>query len=261
MARLRPANDMPRAGLIYGLAAWLGIGVMRMQRWRFDVAGIDRIPASGGFLLAPNHTSFWDFFATGMPVYERLGRPVRILAKNSLFEVPIFGRLLHRTGCIPVDRGNGAAALDAAVDALARGEIVLVMPEGTISRSFDLLTFRTGAVRMAQAAGVPIVPAISWGTHRFFTSRRRPRWSWRLPVSVQYGDPVQPGPDAEAETARLRSTMLRMLDDTVDAYADGAPTGAWWVPARLGGSAPDHAAIEAEHEATRRRWRSRHRPQ
>jgi 1-acyl-sn-glycerol-3-phosphate acyltransferase len=260
MGRPQPPAGLPRAGWIYRFAAWAGITVMRVQRWRFDVIGLEHVPPRSGFLLVANHTSFWDFFATGMPIYERFGRPVRILAKKSLFDLALFGRLLYRTGCIPVDRGDGAAALDAAVEALERGEIVLVMPEGTISRSFDLLTFRTGAARMAFVAGVPIVPAISWGTHRFYTSGRRPRWSWRLPVSIRYGEPVVASADAEATTAILRSGMRRMLDDTVDSYADGAAPGAWWVPHRLGGGAPDHAAIEAEHEETRRRWRSQRRP-
>lgn len=255
----RHTPEVPQAGLIYRGAAWVGVGVMRLQKWRFDVKGLEHIPAEGGCLIAANHQSFWDFFAVASAPYAAYGRPVRILAKKSLFDLPVFGRLMYRTGCIPVDRGNGLQALHHAIDALRRGELVLILPEGTISRSFDLLTLRSGAARMALEAGVPLVPAATWGTHRFYTSGRRPRWSWRLPVTARYGTPLRPSSDADpAEvTKELQVAMQSVLDSAVDAYPDGSPSGAWWVPARLGGGAPDHAEVEAEWKRTRGSLRRR----
>lgn len=256
-----PDPGVPGPGLVYRFAAWLGLTVMRIQRWRFEVAGVENVPASGGCVIAANHNSFWDFFAVGRGPYLRSGRPPRILAKISLFRLPVFGRLMYRTGCIPVDRGNGGDALTCAVAALGRGELVLILPEGTISRSFDLLPFHSGAVRMAQAAGVPIVPAVSWGSHRFYSSGRRPRWSWRLPVAVRYGPPmtVEPEDDLATAAADLQRRVAALLDDAIDTYADGCPAGAWWVPRRLGGGAPDHAAVDVEHRERRATWRRRRR--
>jgi 1-acyl-sn-glycerol-3-phosphate acyltransferase len=247
---------VPRPGLIYRFAAWVGVTVMRMQRWRYDVAGLEHVPDRGGCVIAANHTSFWDFFAVAQFPYLRLGRPVRILAKESLFRVPLFGRLMARTGCIPVDRGNGGDALVHAVTSLHAGEVVLVLPEATISRSFDLLPFKHGAARMARTAGVPLVPAVSWGSHRFFTTGRRPRWSWQLPVTVRFGEPLVVGPDDDIDvvTKELRARMQAMLEEAVDGYEDGTPAGEWWVPHRLGGGAPQHGPVERDHRATKTRW-------
>ena len=259
MGPAKSQPGVPGPSPLYRFAAWVAVIVMRLQRWRFRVIGFEHVPAQGGVAIAANHTSYWDFFAVAQSPYLRHGRPVRILAKASLFRLPLFGVLMRRTGCIPVDRGNGGDALVHAVTALHGGEVVLLLPEQTISKSFDLLPFKTGAVRMAQAAGVPLIPAVSWGTHRFFTMGRRPRWSWRLPVIVRYGEPmyVLPEDDAEVITKELRVRMQAMLDEIVADYEDGTPAGAWWVPRRLGGGAPEHLAVEREHKATDSRWRLR----
>lgn len=261
MGPAKPLPGVPTPSLIYRFAAWVGVIVMKLQRWRFRVIGFEHVPAQGGVAIAANHTSFWDFFAVAQFPYLRHGRPVRILAKESLFRLPLFGPLIRRTGCIPVDRGNGGDALVHAVTSLHSGEVVLVLPEETISRSFELLPFKTGAVRMAQAAGVPLVPAVSWGSHRFFTTGRRPRWSWRLPVTVRYGEPVYVAleDDVEVVTKELRVRMQTMLDEVIADYEDGSPGGAWWVPHRLGGGAPEHGSVERQHRATRARWRLRRR--
>ncbi|MBT8192638.1 MAG: 1-acyl-sn-glycerol-3-phosphate acyltransferase [Acidimicrobiia bacterium] len=258
MRRANTPDGVPAPSLVYRFAAWIALTVMRLQRWRFRVEGVEHIPERGGAVIAANHTSFWDFFAVLQVPYLRLGRPTRILAKESLFRVPLFGRLIMTpTGCIPVDRGNGGDALVHAVAGLNSGELVLVLPEETISQSFELLPFKSGAVRMAQSAGVPIVPAVSWGSHRFFTTGHRPRWSWKLPVTVRFGEPlfVSPEDDVVVVTKELRARMESMLAVIVAEYPDGVPSGAWWVPHRLGGAAPEHGSVERDHQATRARWR------
>jgi 1-acyl-sn-glycerol-3-phosphate acyltransferase len=252
----RPVDPRnPAAGRLYRFAAWVAFAVMRSQRWRFVVDGLEHVPQVGGAVIASNHTSFWDFFTTGRGPYHRWGRPVRILAKEALFRVPVFGALMRHAEHIPVHRGAGAPALASAVAALERGELVLVLPEQTISPSFELLPFKHGAVRMAAAAGVPLVPSVSWGSHRFHTNGRRPRWSWRLPVVVRYGEPLSPSVDDDlAEvTAELRRRMQTLLEEAQERYPDGHPAGAWWVPARLGGGAPT-VDPESFHEELRQRW-------
>lgn len=258
MPRPTDARD-PGASWLYRFAAWFAFALMRLQRWRFDVAGVDHLPRHGGAVFATNHTSFWDYFTVGRAPYLGWGRPVRILAKESLFRAPVFGWLMRRAEHIPVHRGRGADALDSAVAALERDELVLVLPEQTISPSFELLEFKTGAVRMAARAGVPIVPAVSWGTHRFHTAGRRPRWSWKLPVTIRYGAPLHPTVDDDpaAVTAELRRRVRALLDDAQEAYADGSPAGAWWVPARRGGGAPTLEEAEERLAALRAQWQAR----
>ncbi len=256
----RPAAPAtPAASWVYRFAAWIAFAVMRAQRWRVHVQGVEHLPRHGGAVIAANHTSFWDFFTSGWHPYLRWQRPVRILAKASLFRARGFGWLMRRSGHIPVERGAGRGALRHAIAGLQRGELVLVLPEQTISPSLELLPFKPGAARMAAAAGVPLVPTISWGSHRFHTVGRRPRWSWRLPVTVRYGEPLFPGLDDDPVevTEELRRRMAVLLDEVRRDYPDGAPVGAWWVPARLGGGA---ASPEDTDEFLRRLAEGWHRP-
>lgn len=258
MPRYRPPADagVPAASATYRFAAGIAFGAMELQRWRFDVTGADHLPTTGGAVVAANHTSFWDFFVVGRHGYYAHGRPIRIMAKSSLFEMPVFGAIMRRAEHIPVHRGEGADALASAVHALEQGELVLVLPEQTISPSFELLPFKTGAARMAQRAGVPLVPAASWGSHRFHTVRRRPRPRWRLPVSVGYGEPLHPLPDDDPleVTAALRERVRGLHSRLVRDYPDGTPSGEWWVPQRFGGSAPTPDEADAYVEKVRSRF-------
>lgn len=253
-----PAPEVPTAGWIYRFAAWVAFTSFRLQALRFDMQGLEHVPRTGGAVIAANHTSFADMFAVGRGPYLGYGRPVRILAKASLWDIPVFGRVMRAAAHIPVDRGAGTHAWDAAVDALQWGELVLVLPEQTISPSFELLPFKTGAVRMAAAAGVPLIPAVSWGTHRMHTVGQRARFCWRLPVTVRYAPPLRLAPDVDptAASADLRAQMQVMLDEVVLGYPDGTPAGAWWVPARFGGSAPTPAEAD-RHLAARHRFHRR----
>ena len=255
MPRRHPDGD-PRASWVYRFAAWLAFTVMRVQRWRVDVQGAEHLPRHGGVVIAANHTSFWDFFTSGWLPYRSWRRPVRILAKASLFSTPVFGWFMRRAEHIPVHRGAGREALTSAISALEGGELVLVLPEQTISPSLELLPFKPGAARMAAAAGVPLVPTVSWGSHRFHTSGRKPRWCWRLPVTVRYGEPLHPGPDDDPEvvTEELRRRIATLLDEVQRSYPHGTPAGAWWVPARLGGGAPGAEESDAFLRALAERW-------
>lgn len=245
---------MPAASLTYRLCAWMAFRAMDLQRWQFDFRGTEHLPTTGGAVVAANHIGFWDFFTIGRFGYDQLGRPVRILAKDTLFEVPVFGSMMQAAEHIPVHRAEGRDALRAAVAALVAGELVLVLPEQTISPAFELLPFKTGAARMAAAAGVPLIPAASWGSHRFHTVLHRPQPRWRLPVSVAYGEPLQPATDSDPRlvTAMLRERIRALADDLVASYPDGAPRGAWWVPARFGGGAPSPAEGDAYVDRIRR---------
>lgn len=252
----RPSDGVPRAHWVYRLSARIAFTIFHLQRWRHEVEGLEHVPQRGGAVIAANHFSFWDFFLVGRGPYLASGRPVRILAKESLFRAPVFGALMRRAEHIPVHRGAGTDAFASGVAALERGELVLVLPEGTISPAYDLVEFRTGAARMAARAGVPLVPAASWGSHRFHSVGRRPTWSWRLPVTVRYGAPLHPGPedDPRVVTSHLQAQVARLVDTLVTGYPDGTPPGAWWLPDRFGGGAPTREEADAHLARVRSSW-------
>ena len=142
---------------------------------------------------------------------------------------------------IAVDRGAGAASYAEAVRYLRDGELVGVFPEATISRSFELKEFKSGTVRMAAEAGVPIVPVILWGTQRLLTKDHPRDLSRGKTIAITVGEPVTAttGDDPREATERLRTAMAAMLDRTITAYpAAEQPPGSWWLPASYGGSAP-----------------------
>lgn len=222
--------------------------------WRIEVRGLDHVPREGGAVLAFNHHSYVDFVMVAWDVVLRLERPVRFLAKREVWD-SWAKVIVDLAGAVPVDRTDAtsrAGAYSAAVTALGAGDLVAVAPEQTISPSYELLPFRTGAARMAQAAGVPIIPVVGWGSQRFAAKGHRLRLRRRLPVSVRFGAPLTVGPedDVRAATERLRDHMSVMLDEEQRRYPDPATSGDdWWQPRRLGGSAPAHGDVLAEHRA------------
>lgn len=251
-----------RLTLKWRVLAAITITLVTLARWRIRARGLRHVPTEGGAVLAFNHHSYVDFLMLAWPVVRGLRRPVRFLAKREIWASPRAGWVVRWAEAVPVDRGSAAAragAFDAAIDALAGGDLVAVAPEQTISPSLDLLPFRSGAVRMAQAAGVPIVPVIGWGSQRFLTKGSRARLATRIPVTVRFGPPILVPPDADplAATEELREVMRRLLDEEIAAYPDGTPAGAPWVPARLGGGAPPHDEVVAAHEQRVQRWDGR----
>ncbi len=210
-------------------------------------------------MLAFNHHSYLDFLMVGWPVVRQLGRPLRFLAKREIWASRKVGWAVRWAEAVPVDRGSPAArerAFDAAVEALQAGDLVGVAPEQTISASFELLPLRTGAARMAQLAGVPIVPVAGWGTQRVLAKGGHRQLRTRLPVTVRFGPPIRVGPedDPTAATEQLRERMAALLDQVQRGYPDGIPAGAPWVPQRLGGGAPAHAQVLREHRERERGW-------
>jgi 1-acyl-sn-glycerol-3-phosphate acyltransferase len=235
------------------------IVVVRSLRWRLRIEGLEHVPRRGGAVLAFNHHSYLDFVMLGWGPIRELRRPIRFLAKREVWASRWTGWLVRWADAVPVDRTSPAArsgAFTAAAEALRAGDLVAVAPEQTISPSFELLPFRTGAVRMAQQGGVPIVPVIGWGTQRVATKGGPKRFVTGLPVVVRYGVPFHVTPDADpvAATRDLQDTMTRMLDEVQRGYEDGTPAGAAWVPARLGGGAPDHDQVLRAHLDRTTRW-------
>lgn len=190
-------------------------------------------------MVAINHTSYLDWMPAALAAYQRKRR-LRFMIKQEMSDVKIVNFLIKRTGTIPVDRNAGSGAYGVAVQRLRAGELVAVYPEATISRSFELKEFKTGAARMAIEAQVPIIPMIVWGAHRRWT-KDHPRTLGRakIPVTVKVGPPVLPKETVAQTDAAMREVMTRLLHDAQESYEH--PEGAYWVPRRLGGSAPTMA--------------------
>jgi 1-acyl-sn-glycerol-3-phosphate acyltransferase len=236
----------------------------RLLGQRIRITGDHHVPRTGGVLLAVNHISYVDFVYGGLGANPS-GRKVRFMAKRELFDHKVSGPLMRSMHHIPVDRAEGEASLQTALDHLRAGEAVGIFPEATISRALELKEFKTGAVRIAAAAGVPLVPVIVWGTQRIMTKDHPRDLSRGRTITIDLGPPLHPtGADPVAETADLRRVMSAMLDEAIRGYPPGEqPPGCWWVPQRYGGSAPtlEEAArmdaAEKRARAARRAARSR----
>lgn len=180
--------------------------------WRWRVEGRENLPPrdQGGMIIAMNHISWVDIPVVGalIPFSHRLSW----LGKAEIFAHPISGWFFRTMNVIPIRRGKrDIAALDASVEALKAGAVLLIFPEGTRSRSGVLQTGRGGAVRLAMQAGVPIVPTAVAGTERG-------AWgsiSFR-PVRLRFGKPytIAPTPDGKIPPDlmdRLTTDMMQRI--------------------------------------------------
>ncbi|HEY2765002.1 MAG TPA: lysophospholipid acyltransferase family protein [Pseudonocardiaceae bacterium] len=243
----------------YRSVVHVALSVFRALDVRLEVAGREHIPATGGGVVVINHTGYLDFALAGVPFWRAHRRLVRFMAKKEVFEHRVSGPLMRAMHHIPVDRAAGAASFRAAIEALRAGELVGVFPEATISRSFCLKEFKSGAARMARTAGVPLIPLTLWGSQRVWTKARKPtvRGARHVPISITIGAPLRPGRGDEANT-ELIAVMNRLLDETRARYPDLPGDDPWWVPAHLGGTAPTPeraAELDAEEQVERARRR------
>lgn len=203
---------------------------------RITYQGLEHIPARGGAVIAMNHISYIDYLPAGLASRQRRRR-IRYMLKAEMLDVGAVDWVIRHTRCIPVDRAAGAGAYAEAVRRLRAGELVGVFPEATISRSFELKEFKSGAVRMALEAQVPIIPMIIWGAQRMWTKDHPKRLGRnKIPWLVRVGEPIAPRGTAAELDAALRSAMTRILHEVQESYPH--PAGAYWVPQRLGGGAP-----------------------
>jgi 1-acyl-sn-glycerol-3-phosphate acyltransferase len=205
---------------------------------RFQTSGTEHIPRTGGAILAANHISYVDFIFDGLAA-QPSKRLVRFMAKKDAFDHRVSGPLMRSYHHISVDRDNGEQSYLDAVEYARRGEIVGIFPEATISRSFEIKELKTGAVRMAAEAGVPLVPMVTWGTQLLKTKDHDGDLTGRgKTIGLHVGEPLTvTGKDPVAETARLREAMSALLDHAIEQYPL-SPVGQWWAPARHGGTAP-----------------------
>ncbi|MDQ4144127.1 MAG: 1-acyl-sn-glycerol-3-phosphate acyltransferase [Actinomycetota bacterium] len=248
---------------VYRPVVGVALTLFKAMSWKIDVSGAHHIPTDGPAVIATNHVGYLDFVFVGYAARESK-RLVRFMAKKEVFDHKISGPLMRGMKHLPVDRfGTAAEAIDVAVASLKAGEIVGMFPEGTISRSFVPRAGKTGAARMAMAAGAPLIPGAVWGSQRILTKGRPKNFERRIPISVSFGDPIDytPVDDPIDVTKRLMASITELTDREQRTYPDKPKSSedAWWLPAHLGGTAPTVeeadaiAAREREERARRRR--------
>jgi len=220
------------------------------------IDGTEHIPREGPAILCGNHRSYFDFMAAAFAIGQA-GRPNRFLAKKELFDVPIFGDLFRAIGGIRVDRGTGSSSpLREAAAALEAGEMVTIMPQGTIPRGkafFDpVLRGRSGAARLSKMTGAPIVPMGLWGTEQVWprnakvpnvtTVRNRPE------VLVRIGRPFDlDHANMRVDTEQIMSAIVDLLPPEAREWRE--PTAEELARAMPSGSSSEG---DLEHETTRR---------
>lgn len=227
-----------------GVYRWIvrfGSLLLRLMDARIEVSGTEHVPARGRGVLAISHFSYLDFVLCEWAIFRSQRRYTRFMATIQSFKHPVAGRLMRAMGHIPVDRGAGASGYRHALGALRADELVGVFPETRVSRSFTLLAFKNGAVRLAAQSGAPLIPCVIWGSHRIMT-RTHPtelRKSRHTPIVILFGEPlhVRADEDPTVATARLRAAMESLMEQAQDRYPVSEP-GAWWLPAHRGGGAP-----------------------
>lgn len=202
-----------------------------------DWRGFDRLPQEGGFLVAVNHISYVDPFAVAHALYDN-GHFPHFLAKDTLFELRVFGPWLHAIGQVPVYRGTGRA-MDAyrdAVTAIERGQCVTIMPESTITK--DPLAWpmagKTGAARIALQTRCPVVPLAQWGAQDLMARGSKslklfPRKTMHLIAGdpVDLADLYDKGQDLDAVREATRRIMTAITRQLEILRREQAPTGHW----------------------------------
>jgi 1-acyl-sn-glycerol-3-phosphate acyltransferase len=181
----------------YALLHRSGFRGFLRRLYRIEIAGVERVPPTGGAILVANHESIWDPFVLGVAT----PREIHYLAKAELFRWWPLSALLRSLNAFPVERGSGdLAAISEAARRLRRGELLGIFPQGT-SKIERQIGWHRGAARLALATGVPLIPVRLTGT--------RPL-PWATHVRIDVGEPIV------VERARPTITMARALTERLE---------------------------------------------
>ena len=185
------------------------------RRDRRGVENLERVyPPHDGIIVVANHMSWFDPMNIAHVLWDA-GRPPRFLAKDKLFELPLFGRLLNGAGQIPVyrDSDDPASAIRDAVAAINNGKTVVIYPEGTMTRDPDFwpMTGRTGAAQLAFATGAPVIPLAQWGPQEVMRPYSKEFKIWpRKTMHTLVGEPI------DLDDLRKKKTTKAVLDEATD---------------------------------------------
>jgi 1-acyl-sn-glycerol-3-phosphate acyltransferase len=206
-----------RIGFWYRLAVVLlkpPLLLLTKRRWR----GFENIPREGGVIIASNHISHVDPLTLADAIMFSTRRMPKFLAKASLFKGNgLVGRTVRGSGQIPVHRNtaDASAALKDAVLALHRGELVVIYPEGTVSRDPGKwpMAARTGVARLALLSGAPVIPVAQWGAQAILDSYRTPG----VHLLPRHAIDVVAGPEVDLSPWRGKEPTSEVLREATDA--------------------------------------------
>jgi len=197
-----------------------------MQLWfNWRLEGLEKIPVEGPVIVVGNHLSYVDPLAHGYFVVKA-GRRPRFLAKQELFDARFVGTVLRGARQISVERGTGdRSPLEDARRAVDRGEVVVIYPEGTTTTTHEDFSpgrGKTGAVRLAIATGVPILPVATWGGQFVWRRSGRQSITFGRPIWVVAGEPFDPSErlDGEPDSRRLRTLTDDLMGELDKLVAD-----------------------------------------
>lgn len=192
------------------------------RQWK----GQENLPETGGYIVASNHISTFDPF----PIAHAMvlaGHAPRFMAKDSLFRIPVLGKLLTWADQIPVSRGSSRAgdALSAAIEAVQAGKCIVVLPEGTFTEDPNLwpMAAKTGAARLALKTGAPLIPAAQWGAESVWPpAEKTPVWGKKRTMYVSFGEPLDIDDLREQPLTAsvLREATDRLMDAITALLAD-----------------------------------------
>lgn len=216
--RLGASAERTRPSIFWPLAA-IAVPLTSLFA-KIEIIDGHKLPREGAYVLAPSHSTEFDPLIVAVAVW-RMGRAPRFMAKESLFRIPVLGWALRASGMVPVARSSSAAAARQTIEAsellVERGRGVIVYPEGTLTRDPDLWPMRgkTGAVRLALADGIPLIPMAHWGGQDILPRYGRLRlWPLRRPVQVIVGDPIDLSEfrDRSTQPAALAAGTDRLMN-------------------------------------------------
>ena len=199
--------------------------LFRLLGLRFQISGTEHVPRRGGALLAFNHVSYIDFVLGGFAA-DPSGRLVRFMAKREVFDHPVGGPVMRSMHHISVDRADGVGSMEEALTYLREGEVVGIFPEATISRSFEIKEIKTGAVRIAAEAGVPLIPVALWGTQRLMTKDHPRDFSRGKTIGIRVGEPMHPHRPGPGRRHRRAARAARGVARRGDRRLPGAGAAA-----------------------------------
>ena len=200
---------------VFRVLWYVGRGIARVY-WRLEIVGVERVPSAGAFVLAPSHRSNLDFLLAGLAS----PRPVRYMAKSTIFKGGRIDRFLTAMGAFPVVRGTAdREAMRCCEDLLASGQAVVLFPEGRRKDGDVVEDLFDGPAFVSCRQRVPIVPMGIGGAERAMPIGGKMVWPRKIVITI--GEPIYPDVALSGRVPRsVVSSVTRDLRDAVQAEFD-----------------------------------------